>query len=115
MERALREAVWVRSGGRCERLRAGVRCNRPVSRANWEGHVHHVVYSGHGLERLEDLLLVCLECHGVEHPHRTFLTREQQEARRNLRLRRRALELDAGLTRSESRALARGWAWRPPE
>ena len=138
----LREAVWARSGGRCERIRGGRRCGRLVDRANWEGHVHHLVYRGHGAERLEDLELVCLTCHGLEHPGRRFLDREAQLARRDARRLRRgrpeaggqgsgprgsvgstggpptATSHLAGLTGAERRAISRGagrWAWRPPE
>jgi len=86
----LREAVWARSGGRCERLlNTGLRCGRRMDRANWEGHVHHFTYRGHGRERLEDLAVWCLACHGVVHPGRVFLTKAEQEARRDARLSRR--------------------------
>ena len=79
-----REIVWERSGGRCER------CGKEVNRVEWEAHVHHAIYRGRGRERLEDLTLLCLACHGAEHPGRVFLTRVEQEARRDARRVRRA-------------------------
>lgn len=112
MLRELRDAVWARAAGRCER------CGQPVSRANWEAHVHHQVYRGHGAERLEDLLLLCVVapnmCHGREHPQHRFYTRSEQE-RRARRPKKPAVL--AGLTRAERRSLRQGrcWAWRPPE
>lgn len=106
----LRAAVWARSGGRCER------CGRAVDRGNWEGHVHHLVYRGHGLERLEDLLVSCIECHGRAHPGRLFLDREAQLARHAARRTRRSRPESDGLSVAERRSLGRGagrWAWRP--
>jgi len=135
MTRELKEAVWARAGGRCEVVWDGVRCAHRCRRANWEAHVHHLVYRGHERERLADLELRCLACHQRRHPHHTFLTKAQQQARRagvslkkvlgaaavprpralSPRARRKALR--AGLTRGERRALRHGagtWAWRPP-
>lgn len=115
MERALRDAVWRRAEGRCEHALAGVRCNRECDRANWTGHVHHLIYRGHGRERLDDLELVCLRCHGLVHPNRKFFDRETQEKIAGVR-RARPLDARDGLTRQEQSALTRGagrWAWRP--
>ena len=125
---SLREQVWARAEGRCEARRHGARCNRSCNRRNWEAHVHHRVYRGHAHERLEDLELRCLECHGRLHPQHTFLTKQQQlERRRGVDMaivmtapqrehhRRRRVRPLAGLTQEEKRAFrgAGWWAWRP--
>ncbi len=110
MLRSLRNAIWARANGRCE----VPSCRKIVDRENWEAHVHHRVYAGHGKERAEDLELRCLACHNALHPQHTMLNRQEQESRRRTRRVRRAL--GSGLTRAENRALGAGggrWAWRP--
>lgn len=120
MLKSIRNAVWRRASSRCEHVVAGARCNRWIDRANWEGHVHHVVYRGHGKERLEDLELRCLACHGAAHPQHAFHDRATQEAiarvRREARGGPRSPDRWAGVKACERRTLSRGrgrWAWCP--
>lgn len=110
MVKWLKDAVWRRAKGRCER------CGKKVDRANWEAHVHHRIYRGHGRELLDDLELRCLACHTAWHPKRTFLTKAEQQAKPTRRSRK--LTSGSGLTRLERNALSLGagrWAWKPEE
>lgn len=57
---AQRLALWIRSGGACER------CGRKVGRKGWDAH-HRVKQSLGGLEYLSNLVLVDRACHNAVH------------------------------------------------
>ena len=61
-----------RAGGLCER------CGKPGNVLNWELHVHHITYERQGHEEVGDLEVICLDCHGKEHPRHRFETRTVQ-------------------------------------
>lgn len=75
---AKRREVIARAAGRCERcrIRRGV-------------HVHHLRYAAViGHEPLDWLQLLCLDCHGREHPHHEFVPVEEQRRRHAQRMAR---------------------------
>ena len=69
--RQTRQRVIARAGGVCERCLT-----------NSGRHVHHLRYwpkpRKRGGEPLEWLQLLCLTCHGIEHPRHTFRPIEEQ-------------------------------------
>ncbi len=66
IKREIKEAAHKRAHGKCER------CGKKYSRRNWEAHVHHLTYERLGDERLDDVRVLCLECHGKQHPKHNF-------------------------------------------
>lgn len=56
-----RSQVLDRSKGKCEE------CGTKS-----ELHVHHLNYIRFGHENINDLIALCLNCHGLKHPNRTF-------------------------------------------
>ncbi len=101
VSRELKDAVWQRAGGKCER------CGATVSRRNWEAHVHHLVYRKAPEALLGDLLLLCLICHGKIHPHHEFLTRVEQVQRARRTPRRRGMKAWAQDATAARKVLAR--------
>jgi len=45
-------------------------------------HVHHKTYERRGEERTSDLVAICLDCHGKEHPQHEFKTQQEREVLR---------------------------------
>lgn len=78
-----KQAAHARAKGRCEK------CGKRGSRRNWELHVHHLTYERYGHELVDDLIVLCLECHGQEHPSHTFRTRAGQLRAARIRRKRR--------------------------
>jgi len=62
---ALRDTMWVESGGRCEQ------CHRwlPLEGGLFDGpHLHHIKSRGAGGDDTRNnLKLLCLNCHQTEH------------------------------------------------
>lgn len=70
---ALREAVILRAGNRCER------CEQLCEGSYWGNapHVHHVqLRSQGGSDTLDNLVLLCGRCHGFVHDNRKVAAEE---------------------------------------
>lgn len=71
--------------------RAGYRCERCGERG--EFHIHHKTYERFGHELPSDVEVLCLACHGAQHPHHRFRPMQEQKvvaARRAFERRHRA-------------------------
>jgi hypothetical protein len=79
---ALKKAARKRSGQTCEGC--GVRLGR-----SGDCHLHHLTYVRRGVELLEDLKILCLDCHAAQHPGMTFYSVEEQKQRVKLKRKRR--------------------------
>ena len=100
----LRKIALVRCGGRCEG------CGRELAGA---GHLHHLTYERAGQELETDVEILCLLCHGNEHPSRTFLApilhrRRQEEvpiwkSRKTKNAARRARKKERGREKNQKR------------
>lgn len=75
----LKRAAWDRSRGSCER------CGKPTRLGNGLSHLHHLTYARKGHELLEDVQLLCLDCHGQSHPRHEFLALSVQRCRASAR------------------------------
>lgn len=67
-----RKQVWDRAKGTCEECGGRGR------------DVHHQTYARIGDERLEDLILLCRECHEAKHPKKVPTFEQLEEMIRNL-------------------------------
>lgn len=68
--RRLCELITVRDRGRC-RVCGVLTHERPDSDPRTRAHRHHVVYrSAGGPDTLDNLVLLCGQCHDDEHQHR---------------------------------------------
>jgi hypothetical protein len=87
----LKHAAWRRSKGKCER------CGEALKRGH--AHLHHLTYARRGNELLADVQLICLNCHGAEHPNHNFVPisvqRDIAAKRKGLRSRRPAAKIYA--------------------
>ena len=68
---ALRAAVFVRDRGICR----ACHCPSQWNSAPLMGHTHHIVYrSKGGKDTLSNCILLCGDCHRLEHEHRIRIT-----------------------------------------
>jgi 5-methylcytosine-specific restriction endonuclease McrA len=60
------DALWERSGGRCECRRTSCghagRCNVPLTSGNWQAH-HIVSVQAGGTDTLSNAEALCIPCH----------------------------------------------------
>jgi hypothetical protein len=57
--------------------------------------VHHLTYERLGNEHLSDVIVLCLACHGKEHPHHDFADRRTQRQRARAKRRKTGRKWDA--------------------
>lgn len=78
-----RRTAISRANGKCEE------CGTRITADN--RHVHHITYVRAGDELADDLVVLCVNCHGKKHPNHTFRPLSEQRkiaARRNRDARR---------------------------
>lgn len=79
---ATRDAKLEQAKRRCERCGEYAK-RRPGGR--WVGlHVHHLTYERVGQERMDDLEVLCIHCHQVEHGHAEDTERNRLRVQRRL-------------------------------
>ena len=67
LENEVHRQIWARSGGLCEMVIKGIRCNKPL---RWRSSFHEVLFRSHGGKvTLSNTLAVCGQCHAIEGHH----------------------------------------------